>query len=265
MASETASTNGFSVTAHIGDFKTLLAFTFDSASNAKDLAGFSIMVQPKGQASYYLWNTLAFQNPAPPVPGEPPNSTVNSPIQRFRWLHVPGSVHQGLAPFQGDCTYTVTPRFFDANGQLRPLDLNRSVSVTVPVKPFGKNGCLTVAFTRGYSQSEAFVHHFGRNAALRPAAEDVVFDTSQVAGQDSKGAEYTFGQMYEWVGFTARKEALAFLDAVIADPDQRLDAFCYDLNDPDVCSRLLQLASEGRVRVILDDAALHAFEKKKNK
>lgn len=265
MASNSGSTHGFSVTAHIGDFKTLLAFSFDSQNSAKDLAGFSIQVKPKGQAPYYLWNTLAFQNPGSPMQGEPPQSTVNSPIQRFRWLHVPGSVHQGLEPYQGDYTYTVTPRFFGANGQLKSVDSNQSVSVTVPVQPFGRNGCLTVAFTRGYSQSEAFAHHFGRNAALRPATEDVEFDTNQVAGQDSKGVDYTFEQMYEWSGFTARKEALAFLDAVIADSSQRLNAFCYDLNDPDICKRLLQLASEGRARVILDDAPLHSYDKKTKK
>lgn len=265
MASITGSRNGFTVTAHVGDFKTLLAFNFDSAVNAKDLAGFSIQVQPKGHAAYYLWNTLSFKNPGPSVLGEPPHSTANAPIQRFRWLHVPGSAHQGLAPFQGDYAYTVTPRFFDANGQLQPLDPSRSVSVTVPVQPFGENGCLTVAFTRGYSQSEAFVHHFGKKAALRPATDEIVFDTNQVAGQDSKGNDYTFRQMYDWAGFTARRETLSFLDGVIADPEQRLDAFCYDLNDPDVCARLLQLGSEGRVRVILDNAALHVFDKKTNK
>lgn len=265
MASTTSSTGGFSVTAHVGDFKTLLAFSFDAPGKAKDLAGFSIQVKPAGQAPYYLWNTLGLRNPGPPMPGEPPQSTANAPVQRFRWVHVPGSVHQGLAPFQGDYTYTVTPRFFGTNGHLQPLDPSRSVNVTVPVQPFGKNGCLAVAFTRGYSQSEAFVHHFSRNAALRPDTEDVAFDTSRVAGQNAKGADFTFGQMYEWGGFTARKEALDFLDAVIADPEQRLDAFCYDLNDPDVCRRLLQLAAQGRVRVILDDAALHVLDKKTNK
>ena len=33
--------------------------------------------------------------------------------------------------------------------------------------------------------------------------------------------------------------------------------FAYDLNEPDVLDLLLKLAAKGRVRLILDNAALH--------
>src|SRR5262249_26845333 len=42
-----------------------------------------------------------------------------------------------------------------------------------------------------------------------------------------------------------------------------LDVFAYDLSEPDVMNRLLQLAKQGRVRIILDNASLHTSTEKK--
>src|SRR5215213_1267085 len=60
MASVTASTGPFSVRAYRGDAKTLLAFDLKDRQSAKRLAGFTIQVEPEGQASYYLMNLLRF-------------------------------------------------------------------------------------------------------------------------------------------------------------------------------------------------------------
>ena len=112
--------NSFSVKAYVGDEKTLLAFNFQSASNAKNLAGFTIFCQPPGQVpGYFLENVLQFEDPGKhsqvPAP-EKPNSTVNAPIQKYRWTHYPGTAHQGVSPVFGDYTYKVTPRYFDSSG-----------------------------------------------------------------------------------------------------------------------------------------------------
>lgn len=90
------SKGGFSVKAYQGDAKTLLAFNLDK-KGAKKLAGFTIECRPDGQPPYYLHNQLQFSRPADHAqdPKEPPNSSINAPIHKFRWLHVPGSVHQG--------------------------------------------------------------------------------------------------------------------------------------------------------------------------
>src|SRR5216683_3894564 len=151
MAFVTGSKNSFTIKAYIGDNKTLLAFNFASAADAKNLAGFTIRCQPPGQAAYYLWNDLQFQNPSQhaQVATEKPGSTVNAPIQKYRWIHVTGSNHQGLNPAVGEYTYTVTPRFFGANKSMKPLDASLSATVTVPVGPF-KKGALALGFTRGY-------------------------------------------------------------------------------------------------------------------
>ena len=92
-------------------------------ADAKNLAGFTIACEPKGQPAYYIHNELRFEKPGDhaQVANESASSSINAPIHKFRWVHVPGQVHQGLKPFFGNYTYTVTPRFFDENHSLTPV------------------------------------------------------------------------------------------------------------------------------------------------
>ena len=257
MAAVSKQKEAFSVTAYQGDAKTLLAFNLDKA-NAKNLAGFSILCQPDGKPAYYIQNKLQFETPAKHAqdPKEPANSSLNAPIHKFRWLHVPGLVHQGLTPFMGKYTYTVTPRYFDASGSMLPLDPKLSLEVKVDVVPFEKKG-LRLGFTRGFTQSQAFVYHFGRNARIVPKDGELVFDTSAEAGANASGERYTFAEAYGWLGFTARERIFELLNEVAADKKLHLDMFAYDLTEPDMIKLLLKLAGEGRIRIILDNAALH--------
>lgn len=248
-----------SVTAYRGDFKTLLAFNLNESKIA-NLAGFTITAQPKGQPAYYLLNQLQFETPGDHAQDskEPPNSSINAPFHKFRWVHVPGSFHQGLTPFAGSYTYTVTPRYFDGKGSLLPADSSLSVAVTVDVMPF-MMGNLELGFTRGYTQSQAFVHHFGKNALIQPAGKTrpLLFDTSQQSGQNAAGQTYTFLDEYQWLGSTARTKIFGILQQVLNDASLRLDMFAYDLNEPDILKALLKLGSQKRIRIILDNASLH--------
>lgn len=257
MASVLATSGTFSVRAHQGEAKTLLAFNLDKAS-ARRLAGFTIQVAPDGQTPYFLLNNLQFKNPAAHAqdPTLPANSSMNAPIHKFRWLHIPGLAHQGTTAILGTYRYTVTPRYFDADQSLLPLDPSLGVSVNVNVQPFTKKS-LSLGFTRGFTQSQAFVRHFGLKALIRPKGNDLLFDTSQQSGVNAQGEHYTYTDEYRWLGFTARDRILEILDEVVAKKNLRLDVFAYDLNEPDVIAALLTLAKEGRVRVILDNAALH--------
>jgi phosphatidylserine/phosphatidylglycerophosphate/cardiolipin synthase-like enzyme len=257
MAAASKQKGAFSVTAYQGDAKTLLAFNLDKA-NAKNLAGFSILCQPDDKPAYYLQNKLRFETPAKHAqdPKEPANSSVNAPIHKFRWLHVPGLVHQGLTPFMGKYTYTVTPRYFDAAGSMLPLDRKLGLAVDVDVVPFEKKG-LRLGFTRGFTQSQAFVYHFGRNARIVPKDGELVFETSAEAGANANGEHYTFADAYGWLGFTARERIFELLNEVAASRKLHLDMFAYDLTEPDMIKLLLKLAGEGRIRIILDNAALH--------
>lgn len=254
-----------SVRPYLGDNKTLLAFNFDDPGDAKNLAGFSIECKPPGQPSYYLLNELQFAEPSKhaQVAGESPHSTVNAPIQKYRWIHVPGTSHQGLITAVGTYVYTVTPRYFDASGAMQALESALGVSMKVPVGPFRK-GPLALGFTRGYMQSEAFAHHFGTDARLMPQGKPLLYDTTQQAGTNPTGEDFTFADEYAWLGATARRQIFALLDAVLQDPGLALDVFAYDLNEPDILKILLALGKAGRVRIILDNAKLHVTQKGKS-
>jgi hypothetical protein len=251
------------IKAYVGDNKTLLAFNFASPSSAGNLAGFTIACQPPGQPPYYLFNTLQFQTPSnhAQVATEPANSTINAPIQKYRWTHVPGSTHQGLQPIIGAYIYSVTPRYFDADQSMQPIDTSLTVKVTVPVGPF-KKGSLALGFTRGYMQSQAFAHHFGPQALLQPTGHALLYNTAQQAGTNAQGQSFTYADEYLWMGSTARVQVFNLLNEVLNNTSLHLDMFAYDLNEPDILQTLLQLAKVGRVRIILDNAALHTNKAK---
>jgi PLD-like domain len=247
-----------SLKAYRGDAKTLLAFNLASDEAHTDLAGFTIAVKPPSGAAYFLHNNLRFETPGDHAqdPTESAFSTLNAPIHKFRWLHVPGSVHQGLQPEMGTYTYTATPRYFDARHRLKPIDPSLGVSLQIEMETFAK-GKLALGFTRGFTQSQAFVRHFGHDALIRPRGAELLFDTSAISGSNAKGERFTFAQEYEWLGFTARQRIFDLLQKVLADAKLRVDIFAYDLNEPDIIDLMLQLGEAGRIRIILDNAALH--------
>jgi hypothetical protein len=193
-----------------------------------------------------------------------PQSTANAPIQKYRWTHVPGSAHQGVNPAIGNYTYTVTPRYFDANQSMLPLDKSLGASVTVRVGPFQKAN-LSLGFTRGYMQSEAFARHFGKSTRIIPANRALQFDTTAIAGTNDAKESVTYADIYSWMGSTARQQVFSVLNAVVADSSLTLDVFAYDLNEPDIAGIFLKLAAEGRIRIILDNASLHVTHTEKGK
>ncbi|MGE0354755.1 MAG: phospholipase D-like domain-containing protein [Gemmatimonadales bacterium] len=262
MALKTVKGKVLTLKVYRGDAKTLLAFNL-TKKNAKNLAGFTIRVSPKGKRHYYLLNNLRYEHPEKHAqdPAESANSTLNAPIHKFRWVHVPGSFHQGTKPFFGPYTYTVTPRYFGADGGMLPLDAGLSVSATIEMAPFSTKH-VKLGFTRGYTQSQAFVNHFGLKALIRPKGKELLFDTGVESGRNARGDAYTYEEEYEWLGFTAQDRIFELLDEVVQKKSLRLHVFAYDLNEPDLMRRLLTLAKQGRVRVILDNAALHHNPKK---
>ncbi len=254
----TKSVGATKVTAYRGDAKTLLAFDIAEGAARRNLAGFTVHIQPQGGAGYYLWNDLTFAHPERhhQDAAEPGQSTLNAPIHKFRWVHVPGLNHQGLAPQVGPYTYTVTPRYFDDQAALLALDPLLSVPVTIDVGPF-QVGNLRVGFTRGFVQSQAYVRRFGSKIPGRPRGGPLNFDTSKVGGKTDQGVTFTYEQQYEWLGFSARDLVFEILNKVRADRRLTLDVFAYDLNEPDVVGALLELGAQGRLRIILDNASLH--------
>jgi hypothetical protein len=165
MTAKVSEKNGFSLRAFQGDAKTLLAEGRDDVPDrvhnpgcagrpAGVLPAQHVVVQEPGEHAQ--------------VAAEPATSSINAPIHKFRWLHVPGSFHQGDKPLLGRYRYTVTPRYFDDSQSLLSIDTSRSVSVDIDVVPFRKKN-LQLGFTRGFTQSQAFVHHFGAGRRQYPA------------------------------------------------------------------------------------------------
>lgn len=250
-----ASVNGLSVKAYRGDAKTLLAFNL-SKTKAKGLAGFTIGYTVGG-ATHYVGNTLQFEDPAlhSQDPHYAADSSINAPLHKFRWVHIPGPAGLAAQPAYGTYTYLVTPRYL-GGGALLALDPALTVSLAIEVGPFTK-GALTAAFTRGFTQSEAFVHRFGADAVFRPAGDDLLYATSATSGTTPSGTAYTFAQEYAWLGFSARATVLQLLADVQHDAALSADVFAYDLDEPDVVSAFLALAADGRIRMILDNSSLH--------
>jgi len=264
MGSVSAKNKVMTLRAYAGDAKTLLAFDIAERKNATNLAGFSIQCQPDGHDPYFIFNNLKFEVPAnhAQIETEPGASSVNAPIHKFRWLHIPGQVHQGTRPFRGPYTYTVFPRFFDDKQSMLPIDRSLGVSLKIDVIPFQK-GDLQLGFTRGFTQSQAFDRHFGLKAPISPKDDDLLFDTSKVAGINDQGEKFTFLDEYDWLGYTAREKIFSLLEEVKNNKSLKLDVFAYDLNEPDIIQLLIDIGGEGRARIILDDASLH-HDKKDN-
>src|SRR5690349_5941345 len=101
----------FTLKVHRGEGMALLAMNWKTGQPTKDFAGFAIEYQEPGSSQFWpLKNRLSF-----PGTSQSPQalSTLQSPIQKFRWVHFPLST-----TIPGNITYRVTPVFMDAAGKL---------------------------------------------------------------------------------------------------------------------------------------------------
>jgi phosphatidylserine/phosphatidylglycerophosphate/cardiolipin synthase-like enzyme len=111
-------------------------------------------------------------------------------------------------------------------------------------------GLLNVGFTRGFVSSQAFVDRYesaGPISELLPsnADEGLTFQPTHPKADEALA----------WMGFEARRAILDVLDQAIADVDAQVRVIAYDLNEPEVVTRLEQLGS--RLEVIVDDSESH--------
>jgi len=255
-----AKNNRTSVRAYKGDAMTLLCFDVDKKF-IENFTGFSIKVTPPGEnaRAYYLYNRISY---SPDVIAasklDPAKINIykmnNAPLQRFSWVHVPGTDSQVHDYVYGDYKYDVTPRYLIDN-KLQALDKELTVSIIIDVSPY-KSGKTQINFTGGFIESQAYSRHFGLNNKIRPNDTDLIFSTSQIA--NPAFGQYTFEDQYKWLGWQARVALFDLLDDTVKNKRMSLDVFAYDLDEPDICSQLIQLAKEGRVRIILDSSASHS-------
>lgn len=262
-----ASKKGVSLYLYKGDAMTLMAFDLEKDLTT-NFAGFTIKVRAQNR-SFYIFNKMRF---SPKVklankPSKPGDilSTLYSPIQKFRWVHVPSTRVFVENPFFGDYTYSITPRYI-VDGELQPIDNSLTVKATIDVSPF-KDGEVQVGFARAFISSQAFANRFGNQLNLRPKNKDLLFDIKEEAGiakrwNDTKrkyvDTPFTYEEIHEYLGWQARDRVMEFLDEVIKNKTLKLDVFAYDLNEPTIITKILKLAKEGRCRILLDDYPAHS-------
>ncbi len=260
------SKKGVSVYAYKGDAMTLLAFDLDK-SKTENFVGFTIKVTADNR-TFYIYNKMKF-NKEIKLHRKPENanaylSTEFSPIQKFRWIHVPSTIHYIDNPYFGEYTYAITPRYIE-DGKLLAPDAGLTVKVTIDVSPF-KDGDISVGFTRSFISSQAFGYHFGNKLNLRPKDAELSFDIKAQAGTAKRynkttgkkeDTPFTYEEIHQYLGWQARDRVMEFLDEVLDDNTLKLDIFAYDLNEPMVVEKILKLAKQGRVRILLDDYSNH--------
>ncbi|RPH34364.1 MAG: hypothetical protein EHM93_00935 [Bacteroidales bacterium] len=242
------SNNGFSLKAYKGSLMTMLAMNLDEKPDDGTFAGFTIYyTNPLGNR-YPIQNLLNFDG------NDKVTGSDISPIQLFKWVHFPGS-YQQTGMLSGNYTYEATPRFFDKDKNLLPLDSSKTSKVKIDVSDFNE-GKFRVGFTRAFLKSQAFANRFGANQKLLPSG-NWIFDTKQKAGTNKKYGDFTYEDMYAWLGFNARSIINEFLEEALKDNSVTVDMFAYDFNDPVIATMCLDLATKGRIRIILDNADLH--------
>ena len=272
--SGTAKKNGKDVVfikAYKGDAMSLLAFDLDEDLR-ENLAGFTIFYKYEVDGATqqnYMFNRLIFPDKFltnnPQIPKKDRNSTLYSPIQKFNWVHVPNTNINTQEPVFGAYEYFITPRYI-VDGKLIDIDDSLTATLKIDVSPFNMKNT-KVGFTRGFVSSVAYVNRFGlHNNKVRPEPEALLFDITQNSGTASRWNDanhafedvaYSFEEQHKWLGWQARQRILDFLDTAVADPDVHVKAFIYDLDEPEICKRLLTLTAENRIKIILDDDGKH--------
>jgi phosphatidylserine/phosphatidylglycerophosphate/cardiolipin synthase-like enzyme len=229
----------FTLKIHRGDGMGLLAMNWKQGRPPKDFVGFAIeYMEPGGDRFYTLKNRIAFRT----LSGElNPNTlaTTFSPIQKFRWVHFPRN-----AELAGEFMYRVTPVFMNTFDE---LSYGESQQVPIELRRDTYPGLLNVAFTRGFVSSQAFVDRY----------ESVAPFSTLIPGNADDGL--TFGPTHpktaealRWMGFEARSAILEVLDKAVADTKAEVRVVAFELNEPEIVSRLEQLGA--RLKIIIDDS-----------
>lgn len=233
----------FTLKMHRGDGMALIAMNWKKGKPPQDFVGFAIEHKPPDSDRFFtLRNRLSFAGATGDVN---PNrlSTRLSPIQKFRWVHFPFNAEQ-----LGEFIYRITPVFMADNDI---LSYGESQEAAIELRRETYSGKLNVTFTRGFVSSQAFVEKYDRIGAgfstLIPANAD--------DGLDFVPTHPKTEEALMWMGFEARSAVLEVLDQAIKDSQAKVRVVAYDLNQPEIVSRLQKLGK--RLQIIIDDSGDH--------
>jgi hypothetical protein len=233
----TAASGALTVQAFVGDGCTLLAFDLKQGATDK-FAGFAIKRTGPDGKSAYLLNFLSFAVKLTQATKEEDvhaaaRTTDVAPIQKYRWIDFPSTVNSG------DFTYQVETRYFDPD----ETHLTTRDTVTVAVTLGSRQGTsFHVGFTRGYMSSQAYARKFQNDLEFRPTGAPYLFDSSP------------YEEKWAWLGYHAREMLFNFLTLARNDDIKSVDAFIYDVDEPDFVKALAEIGRTKTLRVILDDS-----------
>jgi hypothetical protein len=231
----------FTLKLHRGEGMTLIGMNWKDGQPPQDFVGFAIEYQEPGGSQFFpLNNRLNFLDAAGNV-NPNPLPTLQSPIQKFRWVHFPFN-----AELAGDFHYRVTPMFMDAQDKLSAGDA-QDVAIQLARETYP--GIANVTFTRGFVSSQAFVDRYEKDGPIN----------ALVAPLAAKGLDFTSThpdsvKALAWMGFEARAAIRETLDQAIAD-NAEVRVVAYDFNLPEIVDRLEKLGS--RLKIIIDDSKGH--------
>jgi len=231
----------FTLKLHRGDGMTLIAMNWKNGQPPQDFVGFAIEYQEPGGSQFFaLNNRLGFLDANGNV--DPAAlSTLQSPIQKFRWVHFPRN-----ADLAGDFKYRVTPMFMDSQDK---LSKGEPQEVAIQLARETYPGIANVTFTRGFVSSQAFVDRYLKDGPIETLVAPVA-----AKGLDFTSTHPDSAAALAWMGFEARAAILETLNQAIADKAQ-VRVIAYDFNLPEIVDRLEKLGSS--LKIIIDDSKGH--------
>ncbi|HEX2686252.1 MAG TPA: phospholipase D-like domain-containing protein [Kofleriaceae bacterium] len=235
----------FTLKLHRGEGMVLLAMNWKQGKPTSDFVGFAIEYQEPGETKFWpLRNRLTFSCVDA---AKDPNvkQTLRSPIQKFRWVHLPMN-----AAAEGKFTYRVTPVFMSPTHELSYGEPQKA-EIALARETYPKK--LDVTFTRGYVTSQAFVDHYESAGPISTLLPAKAADGLRFVATHPKVTE-----ALPWMGFEARKAIFEVLDAAVADDRAAVRVVAYDLNEPELVAKLEKLGA--RLQVVIDDSDDHAPE-----
>src|SRR5262245_53784884 len=149
------SAGGLTVAIYRGEDMALLAFDIDKSLRTNDFVGFGIEYRIGETETFFpVYNFLTFKNLRLQAeafqkahPNDKPDfshkESMRSPIQRFRWIHVPSN------PINAPVTYRVSALYWKADNQA-PV-AKATVEATIDLGSETRPDFLNVGFTRGYA------------------------------------------------------------------------------------------------------------------
>ncbi len=232
----------FTLKIHRGDGMCLLAMNWKKAQPPKDFVGFAIeFKEPSGNKFFTLKNRISF----PGADRSDPNTltTLRSPIQKFRWVHFPYNANK-----DGEFIYRVTPVFMNTKDE---LSYGESQQASIELRRDTYPGKVNVAYTRGFVSSQAFVDTYETSTEGIPQ----LLPPDSKAGLNFIPTHSKKDAAYKWMGFESREILLELLDNAIKDKTAKVNVIAYDLNQPEIVTRLEELGD--RLRIIIDDDGAH--------